>query len=73
LFILHPFDPGHSSNRTLAWIFAALSLPVAFFATAAWQQRWWKPAGRMQCTFIAMAGLLFTGFMIFWNLLALPC
>lgn len=69
VIILHPFDPGHISNRILAWIFVALSLPVTVLTAAAWQQGWWRQAGRLHCTVIDLAGLSFTGFMTYWNLL----
>lgn len=71
-FFIHPFDPGHISNRNMAWVFAVLSLCVAVLAFAAWRQGWWKLAGRVHYAAIALAGLSVTWFMAYWNLLMLP-
>lgn len=65
-------EPGHISVSLMAWAIAVLTLCVTILATAAWRQGWWKLAGRLHYTVIALAGLSFTWYMAYWNLLMLP-
>ena len=53
------------------WPIAALALPVVVLAAIAWWKRWWKPAGRIHYTIIALAALALLWFEIYWGFLYL--
>ena len=53
------------------WPIAALALPVVVLAAIAWWKGWWKPAGRIHYTIIALAALALLWFEIYWGFLNL--
>ena len=53
------------------WPIAVLVLPVVVLAAIAWWKRWWKLAGRIHYTIIALAALALLWFEIYWGFLYL--
>ncbi|HSQ26440.1 MAG TPA: hypothetical protein VLM80_04890, partial [Anaerolineales bacterium] len=72
IFVQNLYTPDQPAIRIMAWVIAALALGVTLLDIAAWRQRWWKLAGRIHYTVLALAGLTFTWFMAYWSLLLLP-
>ncbi len=72
IFVQNLYTPDQPAIRIMAWVIVALALGVTLLDIAAWRQRWWKLAGRIHYTVLALAGLTFTWFMAYWSLLLLP-
>ncbi|MCE7986970.1 MAG: hypothetical protein DYG89_37830 [Caldilinea sp. CFX5] len=56
----------------ITWLWA-INIPallaVVIFTAMAWANQYWRPAWRIHYTLVALAGVLFLGFLINWNLL----
>jgi CubicO group peptidase (beta-lactamase class C family) len=54
---------------TLPWAVTVLAALVALLMVAVWLKGWWGFAGRMHYTLVALAGLAFVWFELYWSLL----
>jgi CubicO group peptidase (beta-lactamase class C family) len=61
--------PWVAAVLALAWLAAALSVLVVVFAIRAWHEGYWRLAGRLHYTTVALAAVLFTLWMARWNFL----
>lgn len=64
---------GFSRNLKLLFLVPQIQLVLAIATTfgclAVWRQGNWKPLARLHYTLVALAGIVFLGFLYYWNLL----
>ena len=62
--------PAALSASRYVWLAATLMMVVFIgFLTQAWRRNWWRRTGRVCLTLIAMAALVCTAWLYYWNLL----